>query len=78
MNSINEKERRNNMVDIIIRNKRRFSEKYIRPGGIEAAEKDGISKSEMMQEINHMTDRGISIDQRRDIVTEFVDREKGK
>lgn len=66
------------MVYIIVKKGRRFKESYLRPGGIEAAEKDGISKSAMMTEINHMTDRGVSYDQRRDIVTSFVDREKGK
>jgi predicted transcriptional regulator len=66
------------MVYIITRKGKKFSEKYLWPGGIEAAEKDGISKSTMMTEINHLTDKGVSIDQRRDIVNNFVDREKGK
>ncbi len=66
------------MVYIINRKRKHFTEKYLFPGGIEAAEKDGISRSEMMQEINHLTDKGVSVDNRRDIVTEFIDREKGK
>lgn len=66
------------MVHIIVKKGKKFSEKYIRPGGIEAAEKDGVSKSEMMTEINHLTDKGVTVDQRRDIVTSFVDREKGR
>jgi len=65
------------MAYIITSKTRRFSEKYLRPGGIVAAEHDGIPKSTMMQEINHMTDGGISVDARRDIVVSFIDREKG-
>lgn len=66
------------MVYIISRKGKKFKESYLTPGGIEKAERDGISKSEMMTEINHLTDRGISIDHRRDIVSSFVDREKEK
>lgn len=67
------------MVYIITKSKSRarFSEKYLKPGGIEAAERDGIKKSDMMQEIVQMTD-SLSADARRDIVTEFIDREKAK
>ncbi len=65
------------MAYIITSKTKRFSEKYLRPGGIQAAEHDGISKSQMMTEINHMTDRNVSVDDRRDIVTSFIDREKG-
>lgn len=66
------------MVYIIVKKGKRFTEKYLKPGGIEAAERDGVSRSTMMTEINHLTDRGMSYDERRDIVTSFVDREKSK
>lgn len=66
------------MVYIISRKGKKFTENYLTPGGIERAERDGISKSEMMQEINHLTDKGVDVDTRRDIVTSFVDREKSK
>jgi hypothetical protein len=66
------------MVQIIVRKGKVFKESYLTPGGIERAEKDGVSRSAMMQEINHLTDKGVSVDARRDIVTSFVDREKGK
>lgn len=57
---------------------KKFSEKYLKPGGVEAAEKDGITKFEAFREINRMTDKGVTVDERRDIVNEFIDREKGK
>jgi hypothetical protein len=56
---------------------KRFSEKYLKPGGIIAAEKDGIRKGDAFREINRMTDSGVTVDQRRDIVNEFIDRQKG-
>lgn len=61
------------------RNKgRKFPEHYLKPGGIEQAEKDGYTKSEIFQEINHLTDKGVTVDQRREIVNSFVDRSKAK
>jgi len=66
------------MVYIITKKGKRFKENYLKPGGIIEAEKNGISRSEMMTEINHLTDRGVSVDERRDIVTSFIDRQKGE
>lgn len=69
------------MVYIISRKGKHFNESYLTHGGIEKAERDGITKSQMMTEINHLTDRGISVDERRRIVSEFADRnnmEKGR
>jgi hypothetical protein len=57
---------------------KKISEKYFRPGGVVALEKDGLSKFEAFREINRMTDKGVSVDERREIVQSFIDREKGK
>lgn len=65
------------MVYIISRKGKQFKESHITSGGIEKCERDGISRSAMMQQIVQMTD-SLSADARRDIVTDFVDREKGK
>lgn len=54
-----------------------FKECYLRPGGLEEAERNGIRKGDAFIEINHLTD-SMSADERRDIVNEFVDREKAK
>jgi hypothetical protein len=65
------------MVYIIVKNKKPFKESYLTRGGIVRAERDGIAKSTMMQEIVQMTS-DLHPDARRDIVDEFIDREKGK
>jgi hypothetical protein len=70
----------NKMVYIITsktkrRGNRKFSEKYLHIGGIERAEGDGISKFAAFQEINGMTE-GMHVDERREIVNEFITREK--
>jgi len=55
---------------------RRISEKYFKKGGVEELEKDGLSKFEAFRELNRLTDSGVTVDERRDIVEDFVKREK--
>ncbi len=63
----------------IITSKRgkRFTENYLRPGGLYECEKNGILKSTAMQDIAEMTS-DMHPDARREIVNEFIDREKAK
>ena len=62
------------MVHIIVKNNK-FRERYIQKG-IEACEKDGIRKGDAFIAINQMTDRGVSVDERREIIEKFIKREK--
>jgi len=55
---------------------RKLPEHYLEPGGIQRAEADGYTKQEMFQEINRLTDSGVTVDERRDIVASFVERKE--